>query len=257
MSFPYIAALSWRAVSVQYVSTSALHVGALGMTEDGSMYRLCLAGGTISSSLAAAINAWTYLTGVTGSCAEAALSTAIAVGDVDFTFADTNTRAKDYYKDGYMVQPSGTYDCIRHIWKSDVAVAADDKVKCYVSAPFTIADAVGNTVQCYPNPWGNVKTPNAAYPSGNEHFVCVPPAPITSGKYFWGQVHGPHWLWFAGIGGNWPGADANDRELYFHINGAVDLLDRRVHTGAISPQRAGYLMYSGDYGDVMTFLLIE
>ncbi len=256
MSFPYVAALSWRAVANQYVSTKTFHTGALGMTEDGSMHRLCKAGGTIGSSLAAAINYWRYLEGVTGDCAEAALSAAIAVGDTDFTFADTNTRAKDYYKDGYAVIPDGSYDCIRHIWKSDAAAAGDDKVKVYVSAPFTVAKAISTTIQCYPNPWSSVRTPGA-YSAGNEHFCCVPPSPITSGKYFWGQVHGPHWCWFAGIGGNWPGADANDRELYFHTNGAVDLLDRRVHTGAISPQRAGYLMYSGNYGDVMTFLLIE
>lgn len=256
MSFPYIAALSWRAVATQYVSTSAFHSGAKGMTEDGGEYRLCKAGGTIGSSIAGAINYWRVLSGVTGDHAEAALSAAIAVGDVDFTFADTNTRAKDYYKDGYAVCPEGTYDAIRHIWKSDAAVAADDKVKVYVSAPFTVADAIGNTVQCYPNPWSNVRTPGA-YSAGNEHFVCVPPAPITSGKYFWGQVKGPHWMWFAGIGGNWPGADANDRTVCFHTNGAVDLLDRRVHTGTLSPQIAGYLMYSGNYGDTLIFLQIE
>lgn len=256
MSFPYVAALSWRAVSAQYVSTSALHTGALGMTEDGSMYRLCLAGGTIGSGLAAAINYWRYLTGVTGDCAEANLSAAIAVGDVDFTFADTNTRAKDYYKDGYAVIPDGSYDNIRHIWKSDAAAAAADQVKVYVSAPFTVLKAISTTIQCYPNPWSSVRTPGA-YSDANEHFVCVPPAPITSGKYFWGQVKGPHWLWFAGVGGNWPGADANDRTLVFYQNGAVDLLDRQVHSNTRSNQIAGYLMYSGNYGDVLTYLQIE
>ncbi len=254
MSFPYISALSFDAVTNQYAATRTLHVGAKGMTEEGSEYRLCKAGAAITNPLAAKINAYRYLLAVSGDVAETT-AVAIAAGDRTVTITDaTNARAAEYYKDGYFVQPGGTYDCIRHIWKSDAAVAADDKVKLYVSAPFTVADAVGNTVQAYPNPWGNAKTPNAAYPSGNEHFVCVPPAPITSGKYFWGQVHGPHWCWFAGIGGNWPGADANDRELYFHINGAVDLLDRRVHTGAISPQRAGYLMYSGNYGDTLCMM---
>jgi hypothetical protein len=253
MSFPYVAALSWRAVSVQYAATNTFHTGALGMTEDGSTYRLCKAGGTIGSGLAAAINYWRYLTDKTGDCIESALSVAIAVGDTYATISDsTNSRAADYYKDGYLVSPDGTYDCIRHIWKSDAEVS--DTYKIHVSAPFTVADAVGNTVQCYPNPWSNVKTPGA-YSQGNEHFCCMPPAPITSGKYFWGQVKGPHWCWVAL--GTWPGVVSQDREVYFHINGGIEMQNHGIATSGISGQRAGYLMFSGNYGDALIYMQIE
>ena len=246
-------ALAGGAVTGQYASTKTVNIGQLGMTQDGSLYRLCKAGGTIASSVAAAINYWRVLTGVTGDYAEAALSAAIAVGDVDFTFADTNTRAADYYKGGYAVCPDGVYDNIRRIWKSDKAIAADNVVNIYVTAPYTVADASGNTVQCYPNPWSSVRTPGA-YSAGYEHFVCLPPAPITSGKYFWGQVRGPHWCW-VGLG-TWPGAVSQDREVHFYINGSIDMDDIGIN-GNLSRQRAGYLMFSGNYGDALIYLQIE
>jgi hypothetical protein len=255
MGFPYIASLSWEATHAEYSSASAFRVGQLGMAEDGSMYRLCKAGAALTNPLAGKINAYTYLEACTGDCAEAATSTAIADGTYTVTVLDTSTIDADYYKDGYAVIPnSGTVDSIRHI-KSSTA-GAGTSVTITVDAPFTQTYAAGGTMALYPNPFNNIKNAGA-YGAGNEHFACEISRPITSGYYFWGKVRGPHWCWFAGIGGNWPGADANDRTLCFHTNGAVDLLDRRVHGGVLSPQIAGYLMYSGNYGDVMVYLQIE
>ncbi len=247
MSFPYIAALSERAVVTEYVSTKSFRLGVLGMTQDGSLYRLCKAGAAITNILAAAANRYEHLSGVSGDTAESALVAAIAVGDVDYTMTDaTNARAKDYFKDGYCVQPrSSGGDNIRSIWKSDAEVS--DTYKIYVTAPFTQIDALGNTIHTYPSPWGNIRAPAG---SGYDHFAVCPGRAISNGYYFWGKVRGPHWCW---INSTWPGAAANDRDVVFHTNGTIIMRDESSNAN----QRAGILWYSGNYGDAMIGLQIE
>lgn len=251
MSFPFMAALAWKAVHTQYASTKTFRVGVLGMTEDGGQYRLCKAGAALSNMLRAYINANQHLTGVTGDSAEAALSTAIAVGDTDYTFADaTNSRAKNYYQWGYHVQPRADGDVIRFITKSDAEVS--DTYKCYVASPFTAVDAAANTVHSYPSPWGNIKAGNSTV-STHEAFVCVPELAITSGYYFWGKVHGPTWLT---VVSTWPLAAANDIDVVFHSDGTLKMSDE-AFGGSASNQRAGHLLVSGDYGDCLIMLQIE
>lgn len=253
MSFPYLAALSWRATATEYASTKTFNTGALGMTEDGSLWRLCKAGAAMDNHTRAKINYYQHLTGVTGDSAEAALTAAIVSGDTDYTFDDaTNARAANYFKGGYSIQPRATGDNIRYIWKSDAE--ASDTYKIYVTAPFTLADALGNTIHTYPSPWGDVRNATA-YSGGYEHFVCVPAfGAITSGYYFWGHVRGPHWM-TVGVG-VWPGAASEDRSVHFHTNGTIDMLDRGIYPQT-SPQIAGYLMFSGNYGDALIYLQIE
>jgi len=252
MSFPYLAALSYAAVINEYAATRALHVGAKGMVENGSLYRLCKAGAAITNPLAAKINRYTYLEGVTGDVAETT-ATAIAVGDTTVVITDaTNARAKDYWQDGYLAIPnSGTYDVFHHIWKSDAEIS--NTYKLYVTEPFIYAYAAGGTLAAYPNPWRNIRNAGA-YSQGFEHFACCIERPITSAYYFWGKVQGPHWAW---VNSTWPGAAARDRDVIFHIDGTIRMADEGINTDAQSNQRAGYLMYSGNYGDAMIMLQIE
>ncbi len=252
MSFPFLAGLSYNAVINQYSSSGNYHVGNKGMTENGSLYRLCKAGAAITNPCAAKINAYRYLTGVTGDVAETT-ATAIAAGDTTVVIADaTNARAADYWQDGYLVIPSsGTYDVFHHIWKSDKEVS--DTYKLYVTEPFIYAYAAGGTIQAYPSPWRNIKNA-VAYSGGYEHFACCIERPISSGYFFWGKVQGPHWAW---IYGTWPGAAINDRDVHFWIDGTIYMADEAINTGAISPQRAGYAMFSGNYGDALIMLQIE
>jgi len=252
MSFPFMAALSWKAVSTEYVSTSTFRVGQLGMTEDGSLYRLCKSGAAITNTLAGKINSYTYLTACTGDCAEAATSGAIADGTTKVTVLDTSTIAADYYKGGYAVIPSsGTVDSIRTIRKSTAGAGVSTTIT--VDAPYTQTYASGGTMALYPSPWNSVKNA-ASYSGGYEHFVCMVNMPITSAYYFWGKVRGPHWCW---VNSTWPGAASEDRDVVFHTNGTIVMADEKINTSAVSCQRAGYLMFSGNYGDAMVMMQIE
>lgn len=251
MSFPFVVEMPYQEAFAQ--GTTKLHpLGTVGMTPDGSKYRYCKAGAAIAKNWGC-INANRHLSGVTGESCEAALSTAIAVGDTNFTFADTNTRAKDYYADGYVVTLQTPFE-LHRIKSSDVAVAADDKVKCYLEDgdAFVTADAVASTVNVYPSPWGNVKLGMAAA-SGQEGFVCVPKCAITSGNYFWGLVNGPCWLT---VYSTWPLAAANDIEVTFWIDGSLRMADES-YNGAVSHQIAGHVIVSGNYGDCLIMLQIE
>ena len=252
MSFPYLAALSWRATATEYASTKTFHTGQMGMTEDGSLWRLCKTGDTLHHHHKAAINYYRHLDGVSGESAESALSTAIVAGDTDYVMADaTNARAANYYRWGYSFQPREIGDNMRYIWKSDAEVS--NTYKIYVTAPFTLADAEGNTIHTYPCPWGDVRFAGDSG-SGHEHFVCAPAfAPVTSGYYFWGHVRGPHWMLTLGT---YPGAVSEDRVVTFHVGGEIDMLDHSM-TATTSPQIAGYLMFSGNYGDTLIYLQIE
>lgn len=251
MSFPFVAGLAWKAVHTQYASSNTFHTGQLGMTEDGSLYRLCTAGAAISTMLRAAINANEHLEGVTGQSAEAALSSAIAVGDMEYTFADaTNSRAANYYQYGYHVQPRSDGDLIRYITKSDAEVS--DTYTCHVASPFTATNSAGNTVHSYPCPWGNVKAASSTRAT-YEPFICVPELAITSGYHFWGKVHGPTWLT---VTSTWPLAAANDLDVVFHQDGTLKMSDEAWNAGA-SNQRAGHVIVGGNYGDCLIMLQIE
>jgi hypothetical protein len=214
------------------------------------MYRFCRAGAAITKNWGC-VNANKHLTGVTGQSSEAALTVAIAAGDRRFSFADTNTRVKDYFKDGYVVTMQTVME-LHRIANSTVGDATS--ITCYLDGgdEFITADALGNTVNVYPSPWGNIKQGMAAA-SGFEGFVCCPKIAVASGYYFWGQVTGPYWTT---VTSTWPLAAANDIEVVFHIDGSFKMADE-AYNGGVSNQIAGHVMVSGNYGDCLIMLQIE
>ncbi len=248
MSFPFIAALGYKAAFTEYVGTNTFNLGQLGMTEDGTFYRLSKAGAALTNPTRAKINANTHLSGLTGHSLEAALASAIAVGDTDFTVTDaTNARDADYYKGGYAAQPRSDGDGTIPIVKSGKEVS--DTYKIYVPAPFQVTNSQGNTVHVYPSLYGNIKTA-AAYSQGYEQFAGCINAPITSGYYFWMKVKGPNWV---GVTSTWPGAASKDRLCVWHLDGTIKMADE-AYNGGTSEQIAGYLIQSGNYGDVLLML---
>ena len=247
MSFPYVAQLTYQETFRQG-TTKGHPLGTLGMAPDGSMYRYCLAGAAISKNWGC-VNANEHLTGVTGDSCEAALSGAIAVGDTNFTFLDTNVRAADYYADGYVVTLQTPFE-VHRIKSSDAG--AGTSVKCYLEDgdSFVTVDADGNTVNVYPSPWGNIQL---AASSGYQGFVCCPTRIITNANYFWGKVKGPYWCT---VTSTWPLAAANDLQVVFHIDGSFKMADE-AYGGSASNQLAGHVIVSGAYGDCLIMLQLE
>ena len=142
-------------------------------------------------------------------------------------------------------------DNVRYVRKS--SAENSNVYTIYVTAPFTQAYAVDSTIHVYPSPWKDIRNAGA-YSAGYEQFACcLERYSITSGYYFWGKVKGPHWCW---VNSTWPGAASEDRECVFHTNGTIEMADESWGAST-SQQRAGRLMYSGNYGDAMVFLQIE
>ena len=248
MSFPFIAACGYKAVHTEYAASNTFRLGQLGMTEDGTFWRLSKAGAAMTDPIRAKVNDNTHLSGLTGDSVEAALTAAIAVGDTDFTITDaTNARAADYYKDGYTVQPRANGDGTMPIKKSGAEVS--DTYKIYVNAPFAVINALGNTVHAYPSLYGNIQNPGS-YSAGYEQFAGAIQHLITSGYYFWLKVKGPHWFT---VTGTWPGAASQDRQMVFHTDGTIKMADES-YGASTSCQIAGYLIQSGNYGDVLCAL---
>jgi len=249
MSFPYVVQMPYQEAFAS--GTTKRHpLGTVGMTPDGSTYRYCKAGAAITTNWGC-INANRHLTGVTGQSSEAALGTAIAVGDTTFYFLDTNTRAVDYFADGYIVTLQTPFE-VHRIKSSTLGNATGITCTLEDGDSFVTADAVGNTVNVYPSPWGNVKMGDSTA-STYEGFVCCPKKLITSGHYFWGQTRGPYWCT---VTSTWPLAAANDIEVVFHQDGSFKMADE-AYNGGVSNQIAGHVIVSGNYGDCLIMLQIE
>lgn len=255
MSFPFVAALDDRAVTLEYASTSNMKIGQLGMTEDGSMFRLCKAGAALTNPLAFKVTYESMQGGFSGTCPEGALTSAIAVGDTYCELTDsTNSRAADYYKDGYVCQPRASGDNIRRIWKSDAEVTATNMYRLHVTAPFTATDAVGNTINVYTNPYKDIRNGDAGpLGTGYDRIVGYVNIDVTSGYFVWCKVRGPHWCHIGN--GGWPGAANLDRAVCAYPGGTLKFANDAWST--TSDQYLGFLMHANNYGDAMIMLAIE
>jgi len=255
MSFPFVAALSDKSVTVEYASTVAMRIGSIGMTEEGGLYRLCKAGEALTNNLEGKVTYESMEGGVNGTCPEGVLATAIAIGDEYCELTDaTNARGADYYLDGWVCQPRALGDCVRRIWKSDAE--ASDVYRLHVTAPFTAVNAVGNTINVYTNPYKDLRNGTAGGPLGTAYDALAAYANhnVTSGYYFWGKRRGPHWVWVGALG-TWPGAAAGDRVVSAYPSGTIQMLDENV--ASTSYQTVGSLMHANNYGDCFVWLMLE
>jgi hypothetical protein len=249
MGFPYIASLSWEAITTEYEDTKTFRIGQLGMTEDGSLYRLCKAGAALNAGIAAG-NDNDYTGTSTDASLETGIYVAIAAGDESANIKETNSRAANYWKDGY-IHTFGTEDQTRHIWKSDAGDGTSNVI--YVSSPFTTAEDADAGCDLVSNPWNNVAQ-YGALAQGYEGWVCVPPLDVTSGYYFWGQVRGVCYVRYGPT--TWLQADAYDQDAVFHIGGTLRPSDELWNDGK-SGCRAGHSIIGGNYGNQWIMLQLE
>jgi hypothetical protein len=207
---------------------------------DDRVFRYCLAGGTTAVAMKAGHNGTADL-GVN------TYAVAYAIGDTELRVEDTNTRAVNYYKDGYvwiMDLVSGVYQMCK-IKSSLASLAADDHVHITLYEGLSKAVPASTFVTIWPNPYSNILFTTSAYSS----MVCVPLIPVTTAYYFWGQTWGPC---FGTAMSAIPGAAASDRAVYFNSDGALINGASLTTNGA---QLAGYVITMTSGGGDQFYML--
>ncbi|MBA7706778.1 hypothetical protein ES703_115635 [subsurface metagenome] len=183
---------------------------------------------------------------------------AVLAGTKTITVADT-TGTLDQYKDGILTifSPAAApilppVDQMLRI-KSNTATSSG-YVTLTLKDPLLYDVPNGTFCGWYPNIYGNVQS--VFVPTDNfASFVCVGLIVVTLGYHFWGQTygfcHGPPY-------GDPFGKNANERDLYFWIDGSLTLAETVV-IGTNSHQRAGYLLpkTSAEGGDQAYMLQLE
>lgn len=218
-------------------------IGTRLQLHDRTFY-YCKAAGTTAVAMKAGHNSISDL-GVNTDAVE------YAAGVKEIVVLDTNTRAANYYQNGYvwvMNLTSGVYQMLK-IKSSDAAAAADNKVtiQLYDPLPFTIPASTFVTI--WPNPFSAITFTTTGYQS----MVCVPLIPVTTDYYFWGQTWGPC---FGTAMSSVPGATSGNRDLYFNTDGALIAGEDTVLETSV-PQRAGFLITATSSGSGDQFYMLQ
>jgi len=228
----------WQSVYAQSV-TQNFPIGTRLQIDD-RVFRYCQAKGTTAVAMKAGHNGTADL-GVN------TYAEIYAIGETELRVEDTNTRAVNYYKDGYvwiMDLVSGVYQ-MHKIKSSEVAAAADDHVHIVLYEGISIAVPASTFVSIWPNPYSNILFTTSAYSS----MVCVPLIPVTTDYYFWGQTWGPC---FGTAMSAIPGAASADRAVYFNSDGALINGASLTTNGA---QLAGYVITMTSGGGDQFYML--
>ena len=212
-------------------STQKYPIG-MRYAEGDRVFRYCKTGGDLVAMKAAHND-----TGPT-ECNTAAVE--YAAGTYQVTILDIVAHPADYYKDGYiwiMDLVSGIY----RMHKIKSSTAGDSvSITLTLYEALTLVVGASTWITAWPNIYSNVVATASSFMSN----VCVPLIPVTSGKYFWGQTWGPC---FGTVMGTVPGREANQREVYFHTDGAL-LTGVETSLDSVLHQRAGYLITNTEPG---------
>jgi len=185
-------------------------------------------------------------------CVEVDVNTAAAAyaaGVQEIVVLDLDTRAANYWQNGYvwvMNLVSGVYQHLK-IKSSDAAVAADNQVTIQLYDPLPFAIPASTFVALHQNPWSNVAFGNSEYMA----MICVPLIPVTASYYFWGQTWGPC---FGTASSAIPGAASGDREVYFATDGAL-LAGVDIDALNYMRQRAGFVLSNTTSGGDQFYML--
>lgn len=145
----------------------------------------------------------------------------------------------------------GGYQHRRIVGNTASAGAADVTVTLEHGLEFAVA--VGDQITLQRNIYRNVQDPTAAGLAGFQTPVCLPPIWVPINNFFWGQTWGPCYVDPTGV---WPGAVANFRDVYYHVNGEINSSQGEGIGAGVnnSPMRVGYALPAGNYGTGMIML---
>lgn len=240
-------------------SVSQVYPMGMQFKRGDKKYRYSLAAGNLAALARLVINS-NYAPGVTGHTQEDGYEGnvyAIApIGQTYVDIADTVARAANFYQGGHMIIFSGTIFHQRYIIRSELGTGAFVRVH-FIEPLVTEAPAVTDGVTVYRSPYSAVKAAGSTQ-VGFEPFIGVNLLPITSGYYFWLQTDGLAFI--TAHGGTWPGAAADQRDVYAHQDGTVDPASVKDPTSGF--QKVGWLSTltggtASDYGDALINLQLD
>lgn len=220
----------------------------------GRTLHYCRAGAAITLPFWGHINGNRYhADGFEGNTA----AVAYAVGTKTIVILDTGAAADrpvDYYRGGWIVLfvAGGV---VQMCGIDHSTVGNSTSITLTLANPLTTLTPASTFVTVHPSIYRNVR-PGMSVNSGFETFVCIPLIEVTSEYFFWGQTYGPC---YAIPHGTPPGANANERDMYFHIDGSIDLAENFAIGATNSHQRAGYILSLTGYppDDKDTFFMLQ
>lgn len=173
-----------------------------------------------------------------------------AAGATEIVILDTGSasdRPVNYYAGGYL----WIMDLVTGIYRMHRIKSSTVGDGTSITLILAIGLKTGIGATTWITAWPNIYSDILGTSSTKMSMVCVALIPVTSGRWFWGQTWGPC---FGTSFNVVPGLNANQREVYFNIDGALmagdDLsLDTTVR------QRAGFILANTTDGGDQFYML--
>lgn len=163
-------------------ATQRFVLGTCHMGWDGSLYRYCKAGATISS----------YQTGVHseatgGGVSYEALNAGSAAGENVVHLAQASI-TEDQYAGGYITIFHATGNGKVYAIKGNTASSSGGTLEVYLDQPLGVATTTSDNMELWANPYGTISQANT---DGGLWFIGVPMALLTDTYYGWVKTRGP------------------------------------------------------------------
>ena len=237
MSFPYYAQLVYGAERTTG-TTKLFPIGTEGRTEDGRVFRYCLADGALGNHKGAQSADVIH---------EQNTAAAASAGDYSLSIV-LATAAEDKYEGGFIETHGTVVQAALKIRGNDED--DDTNTTIHLWEPLMVDVAAATFTGLHESAYNSI----TAKSGGTTSVVCVPRVAVTSGHYFWGQTRGPT-ICTAGFGSG-QGSNANERSVYFNTDGSIGAAsDLDPSTGY---QYAGYMIHdSAATDDIFFYLQLE
>jgi len=193
-----------------------------------------------------------------------ARTTPVPAGVTFLDIADTALRAANWYQGGYMI----VFDDVTPFFHQHHIIASAAGTGTYVriwldhptKAAIPVLNAGANPVgiTAYRSPYSAVAKAGTVQ-VGFEPFIGIPLCGvIPANRFFWLLTAGP--VWVAAHGVLWPGAAAEQRDVYAHQDGTIDPASQKDPTTGY--QRVGHLLpmtggTASNYGDAWIMLELD
>jgi hypothetical protein len=188
----------------------------------------------------------------------------VPVGAAYLDIADTVARAVNWYQGGYCIIFDDVTPYFHQHYIIASALGTGTYVRIYLDHPTGAAIPVLNAganpvgITAYRSPYSAVAVAGSVQ-VGFEPFIGMPLCGVIPAlRYFWLMTAGP--LWVAAHGAAWPGAAADQRDVYAHQDGTIDPASQKDPTAGY--QKVGYLLpmtggTASDYGDAWIMLQLD